>query len=328
MSGCEGCSIDKELTVGIVVDHSQDSSYKPSPDQSTGDSYTSTETPSESGLSWPESDFMETLNESERKLYKNFKMDCTSDESYKPTLRQSARKAKDYSNIDIPMTMDDNKNTEATGFGDSKWAVDAVTETQCGKDDKEGQHHTPESMGTPDESNNGGEDRLPPTILYAELENRELSLWERMDRTEELIVSMRDKLEELRDFKEDIKAYGCRKWRGNEKGKGKMSDMGNVDLEGTDILEKKQMNNRKPVTKTTKATVKQVSYIPAACTSSIPQEKPSYEKRIEISKLSFATVAGTDCNRNGYQVVANRKRFTKRKGKTPWNRGTLYRGEL
>jgi len=40
MSGCEECNVDKELTVGILFDHSQDTSYKPSPNRSTGDSYT------------------------------------------------------------------------------------------------------------------------------------------------------------------------------------------------------------------------------------------------------------------------------------------------
>jgi len=315
MSGCEGCSVDKELTVGILFDHSQDTSYKPSLNRSTGDSYTSMETPRESAPSWPESDFMGTLNESERKLYKNFKMDNTSDESYKPTPRHSTRKTKDYGEIDVPMTMDDNKNTEATGFGDSKWAVTTVAETRSDKSD--GLQNIPETTGTTNESNNGGEDCLPPTIPYDEPEKRELSLWERMDRTEELIVSMRDELEELRDFKKDIKAYGCRKCRGDVKGKGKMSDMRNVDLEETDILEKKPISDRKPVTKTTKATVKQVPYIPAACIPIIPQEKPSYERGIEINKMTFATVAGTESNKNGYQMVEGRKRFMKPKGKTP-----------
>jgi len=248
------------------------------------------ETPRESAPSWPESDFMGTLNESERKLYKNFKMDNTSDESYKPTPRHSARKTKDYGEIDVPMTMDGNKNTKATGFGDGKWAVATVTETQSDKDNE--LQHILETAGTTNESNDGGEDCLPPTIPYDEPEKRELSLWERMDKTEELIVSMRDELEELRDFKEDIKVYGCRKCREN-------------------------INNRKPVTETAKATVKQVPYIPAACTPIIPQEKPSYERGIEINKMTFATEAGADSDKNGYQMVEGRKRLTKPKGKTP-----------
>jgi len=72
MSGCTNCGIDKETTVGVLFNHSQDSTFVPT-QVSGNDTYMSMVSPRESAPSWRESDFVGTLAESERARYRKFR---------------------------------------------------------------------------------------------------------------------------------------------------------------------------------------------------------------------------------------------------------------
>jgi len=121
-SGCNGSSLIKDTTMGIMFNHSQDSEYIPST-HSTQDDYVSVVSPSLAAASWPSSVGLGSIPDSERALYgKKFKLDRSSDSDYAPppskkTVRPLGSK------VDIPMTLEDGKDTEDSGVGNSKWAV-------------------------------------------------------------------------------------------------------------------------------------------------------------------------------------------------------------
>jgi len=127
MSGCDGCFLIKNTTMGILFNHSQNSEYIPS-SQSSQDDYVSMMSPSSTAASWPKSDGLGSIAASERALYrKKFKLDKSSDYDYAPPT--SKRTVKTIgSSKDIPMTLKDGKDTEESGVGDRKWAV--IPETQ------------------------------------------------------------------------------------------------------------------------------------------------------------------------------------------------------
>ena len=156
MSGSVNCSIDKKTMVGILFNHEQDSSFVPTLISEKDDTFTSMESPSSSAPSWPASDLLGTLPDSEKALYSNFRMDCSSDESYKPN---DERKKKDHGHVDVSMALEDDKNLEATRFGDSKWATQEVPGSSVLEDEN--------WMGSM-ERETGGISCLPSTApLYA-----------------------------------------------------------------------------------------------------------------------------------------------------------------
>jgi len=126
-SGCDGCSLIKDTTMGILFDHSQDSEYVPSA-RSTQSDYVSVMSPSSTAASWPTSDGLGSIPVSERALYgKKFKLDRSSDSDYAPLPSKKTVKALG-SRVDVPMTLENGKDTEDSGVGNSKWAV--IPETQ------------------------------------------------------------------------------------------------------------------------------------------------------------------------------------------------------
>lgn len=149
-AGCNNlCKIEKENTAGIVYkDHSDNSSYEQSSamdtDNGTGslmeeNLMTRNQGESSNGRiitvggkthrnanyspSWPSS--LE-VGSSERNLYKGFRMDRSSDETYVPS-----RIVPELVQLkDTPINLGNNKTSEKTWIGDSKYAVEIVPETQ------------------------------------------------------------------------------------------------------------------------------------------------------------------------------------------------------
>jgi len=213
ISGCVGCGINKESAIDVLFNHSQDSSFVPTQvTENDEDTYTSMESASKSAPSWPVSNIRGTLADSEKALYKNFRIDCSSDESYKP------RKTRNHGHIDVPLTMDGNKNTKATGFGYSKWAGELESSSNpIPEPEKPVVKQLPTEIGE-------GRQKPPSTVPYTQCEQttpeeaikevlEELSLWERMGRLDSLVISMRDELDDLKEFKEEIEIKGCGKCR-------------------------------------------------------------------------------------------------------------------
>jgi len=102
-SGCSGCSLIKDTTIGILFDHSQSSEYVPSTRSTQGD-YVSVMSPSSTAASWPTSDGPGSIPDSKRALYGNkFRLDRSSDSDYTTPLSKRTVKAMG-SKVDIPMT--------------------------------------------------------------------------------------------------------------------------------------------------------------------------------------------------------------------------------
>jgi len=115
--GCDGCGIDKTTSAGVLFRHSQHSEYLP-PTQDSGSSGSRGSPGASQISSWGNSTILDRLPSSERDLYKGFREDRSSDEDYVPKGVE-----------DVAMTMDGNRNTEGSGFGDSKYAVREVPVT-------------------------------------------------------------------------------------------------------------------------------------------------------------------------------------------------------
>jgi len=110
--GCIRCEVNKGTSAGIVFRHSQNSEYIPS--TQTTESFASVESPNSLAVSsWGNSTILDRLQSSERRLYKNFRDDRTSDESYSPPKAV---------NREIVMSLEEGKTTDANGVGDSKYA--------------------------------------------------------------------------------------------------------------------------------------------------------------------------------------------------------------
>jgi len=107
-SGCDGCSLVKDTTMGILFDHSQNSEYVPST-RSTQSDYVSVMSPSSTAASWPTSDGLGSIPYSERVLYgKKFRLDRSSDSDYAPPPSKKAVRTLG-SKVDVPMTLEDGK---------------------------------------------------------------------------------------------------------------------------------------------------------------------------------------------------------------------------
>ena len=112
--GCVECGVDKSTSAGILFNHSQDSSFAPSTQMT--ESYVSVDSPSASAVSsWGNSTILDRLPSSERALYKNYKDDRSSDEDY-------GKRRKEKRVVDVAMTLEDGKNTEGNGIGNSRYA--------------------------------------------------------------------------------------------------------------------------------------------------------------------------------------------------------------
>jgi len=115
--GCTNCGVDKTTSAGVLFRHSKNSEYEP-PTQESVSSGTGRSPNGSQVSSWGNSTILDRLPSLERALYKGYKDDRSSDGDYLPK------------NVgDVAMTMDGNRNTEGSGFGDSKYAVKEVTAT-------------------------------------------------------------------------------------------------------------------------------------------------------------------------------------------------------
>jgi len=204
------------------------------------------------------------------------------------------------------MTMEGNKNTEATGFGDSKWADIAGSDAV----------HAPPTNPTPKPVKPAarpmtiqsrmevGESSQNPqsTVPYTQCDQStpgdnldDLSLCERMGRLEKLIVGMRDELDDLKEFKEEVENNGCGKCPTTciDKGKGI------------------QIPARSPMPAVLRPSTKiPVPPIPVAgCEKTI---EPSYERGLNTKK-SFASVADNNGKKGSFNWVSRRKAFAPKK---------------
>jgi len=104
-TGCgRECGVVKDDTVDVLFPNTQStSSYRPRDlmQTNTGSSLVLMMSPSSSAPSWLVSDISANMTPSEKKLYRNFKMDQSSDDIYMP--RSSAKKA---INVEVPMTLE------------------------------------------------------------------------------------------------------------------------------------------------------------------------------------------------------------------------------
>ena len=150
-AGCDSlCKIEKGNTAGIVyTNHSDNSSYEQSSAMDTDNGtaslmeenlMTGNQGESNNGRmitvggkpqgkakyspSWPSS---LDIGSSEKALYKGFRMDRSSDESYVPSkvVVPELEELKD-----TPMNLGNNKTSKKTGMGNSKHAVETIPETQ------------------------------------------------------------------------------------------------------------------------------------------------------------------------------------------------------
>ena len=117
--GCgNGCGINKTTSAGVLFRHSQDSEYSPptkGSTQSTDSQGTTRGSPLASEISsWGNSTILDRLPSSERALYKGYRQDRSSDESYVPPATISK---------ELSMDLGGGTNTEGNGIGNSKHAV-------------------------------------------------------------------------------------------------------------------------------------------------------------------------------------------------------------
>ena len=209
-SGCNGCSLIKDTTMGILFDHSQNSEYVPST-RSTQSDYVSVMSPSLTAASWPTSDGLGSIPNSERALYgKRFRLDRSSDSDYAPPPSKKTVRTLG-SKVNIPMTLEDGKNTEESGVGNSKWAV--IPETQESLPETVGytqsrsqteamleeraKINTPEAIPAVEEDTPMEETREAETMVFGmeRVEKRILDLLEEVDVMKDRIMDLEIELE-------------------------------------------------------------------------------------------------------------------------------------
>jgi len=289
MMGCPpGCHVNKDCSGGILFqDHSQDSAFVVSSGTSVGHSSGTGSlvgerliegvqgTPSgEQALrvgcvsqftsSWPPG--LSGLGSSEHGLYRNMKLDRSSDADYVPS---------SVVVNDVAMSLGDNKTTEVDGLGDSKHAGPCVSDKQGG--DEKLPSSVPYSLSATQDilgalaeyeagtiaprpaeldSCNGSLDFMDDVEHSAQVTaDNSMSDHDRIVRLEKAVEDERDLFDQLRDivedlevhvgdltkWKNDVMANGCSRCRGksdpahaNRKDKGR--NLGPAGAAGTSMV--------------------------------------------------------------------------------------------
>jgi len=313
MSGCQNCGINKETSVGVLFTDSQDSSFVPSM-KSTQDSYTSVASPSSLAPSWPTSSVLDGIPSSEKKLYKNFKMDCSSDNTYSPPRGRKPKVETLGSTVDVSMSLDKGKTTEGNGVGDSKWAD--IPGTQVSNPETVGYTQMPSQemeMVEATEKAERNESASMPAIAIG-INAGALSSSEekerRLERLERLMMEVRDELDELKDVRADVRAdiiaNGCKECRANtpkvNKGKGPPKPPANKVVLSA-------VPKRIPAAKPAKQLAK---VMPTAQPSAGPSCPPP-DKVASAGNPSWAEVGRSMDNTASFSIVPGRKRFSPKK---------------
>jgi len=297
-SGCDGCSMVKDTTMGILFDHSKDSEYVPSAHSAQSD-YISVMSPSSTAASWPTSVGQGSIPESERALYgKKFKLDRSSDSDYTPPPSKKTVRALG-SKVDVPMTLKNGKDTEDSGVGNSRWAVipetqetlpETVRYTQSRSQTKAMLEelvkiHTPEAVpavveDTPMTENDGG------------------SMENRMDRVEKRSLDLQNEVDELKDKVLDLEIE--LRMKNKPEPKRVSATVPAIPLPWKD----KGKQKAKIRTADKEKAVEQP-------TTTIPQMVPTYENGMTYSK-----VAADETGTKEFSIVRGRKRFGEKKPAT------------
>jgi len=299
-SGCNGCSLIKDTSMGILFDHSQDSDYIPST-RSTQDKYVSVTSPSSTAASWPTSVDLGSLPDSERALYgKKFKLDRSSDLDYAPPTSKKTVRALG-SKVDIPMTLENGKDTEDSGVGNSKWAT--IPETQ---------ESLPETVGYT-QSRSQTEAMLeelakintPEAVPAVEedtpmMDNEGNNMETRMDHVEKRILDLLSEVDELKDKVLDLEIE--LRMKNNPEPEKIAATVPAVPLPRMD--KGKQKADIKKADK-----VKTVAQQP---TTTIPPKVPKYESGM-THKVSYSQAAADEAGTKEFSIVGGRKRFEKKK---------------
>jgi len=290
--------------MGILFDHSQNSEYVPSTHSTQGD-YVSVMSPSSTAASWPTSDGLGSIPDSERALYgKKFRLDRSSDSDYAPPLSKRTVKAMG-SKVDIPMTLENGKDMEDSGMGNSKWAV--IPETQetlpesVGYTQSKSQNeamleelakiNTPEAVpaiedDTPMMDNKGGMMETRMEIRRERVEKRILDLLEEVDELKDRIVDPEVELkcrpEKIIEVSKETKPAMPIPTPTTKKGKGK-----STEKTGEECL-----------------------------VTAVRLVKPAYKHGIAAGPSTAITYSKVAANASGikeFSIVRRRKRFEKKK---------------
>ena len=367
-AGCNSmCKIEKGNTAGIVYkDHSDNSSYEQSSAMDTDNGtaslieenlMTGNQGESDDGRmitvggkpqgnanyspSWPSS---LDIGSSEKSLYRNFRMDRSSDESYIPSkvVVPELVELKD-----TPMNLGNNKTSEKTGMGDSKHAVEKIPETQI-----ESSYKLPSTVGysvsaTQDileafdefEKENI-EPKIKELVSEPDMEideksmnwtdpEKQLSLEEKVEILMKRVFDDGEKLDNLVEKVEELEEKLADAWKeidrlgGNKQSrKGKEVEKREVPtLPAVPIPEswKKRGGNFEIDSSLLKKKQEPIKEKPKVESTVFVHPKPTYMTSDEerAKKRTFASVANEGAKRDGYEVVKNRKRFEKQKPTTP-----------
>jgi len=306
-SGYSGCSRIKDTTMGILFDHSQNSEYVPST-HSTQEDYVSVRSPNSTAASWPTSVGLGSIPDSERALYgKKFKLDRSFDSDYAPLQCKKTVKVLG-SKVDIPITLEDGKNTEESGVGNSRWAV--IPETQ---------ESLPETVGYT-QSRSQTEAMLeelakvntPEAVPAVEedspmAETGSNTMEFRMERVEKRILDLLEEVDELKNQIVDLK----------------------IELESRPQRTTVTQRDTRPAVpipvtlrtlETKKGKGKMVEQTKKVCVDmTVPPVKPAYENGIMAGKSSTASWINVAADASGtkeFSIVRGRKRFEEKKPAT------------
>ena len=320
MTGChEGCGIKKDDSMGRLFSDTQTTgSYKPSESDMTDveSSLVTMVCPESSAPSWPESDYKGRMSEGERKMYRGFRMDNSSDSTYVPPA--GTRKVV---NVDVPMTLEGGRTTERDRLGDSKWNVGDEEDLSQPVSGTQGTTQLPssvaypitnsqsiemlkelEKMGTAEEvaavvDHNDNMDVVKGDNNETGSTGMLYELTTRMMRAEKLIMEMRDEIDKGKDFGADIVANRCPKCRENQ----------NEETRGDGNTVKNAVKRRgeppivlvgmRPKTNGANGNDRRVA---------MPIDKPAYE--VGIEKKVWSKVANNNDQGGTFNLVSRKKR--------------------
>jgi len=299
-SGCDGCSLIKDTTMGILFDHSQNSEYVPSTRSTQGD-YVSVMSPSSTAASWPTSDGLGSIPDSERALYgKKFRLDRSSDSDYAPP--PSKRTVKTLgSKVDVPMTLEDGKNTEESGVGNSKWAVIPGTQETL----LETVGYTQSRSQTEAMLEELAKVNTPEAVPAVKVDTPMNETWEvetmefRMERVEKRILELLEEVDGLRDKIVDLE----------------------IELESRPrkMVVSKETRPAVPIPTptTTKGKGKCNERKQVEClVTAVPPVKPAYEHGIAAgpsNTVTYSKIAADASGTKEFSIVRGRKRFEKKR---------------
>jgi len=352
--GCgKGCGINKTTSAGVLFRHSQNSEYSPPTNGSTQSTGSTRGSPLASEISsWGNSTILDRLPSSERALYKGYKQDRSSDESYVPPATI---------NRELSMDLGGGTNTEGNGIGNSKHAVTEREVTFPKKETtilrrmrwdvptkRDSIAGTPvETLTTQESTVPYGGSSIDQALLEAvrDIENGDtvtpvcdrmvddeeeedvevvvestLSDHDKILRLEKRVCDMGDEYDDLRDQFEvlisDIKEgkIGCTKCKVDVKGKGKATDVAVANSTVTETLPPAIPRTRQVPKGQTSTTV------PKGQTSTNERkgaDVPTYKKESASfagEKESWAKVSAPKDNQGFTKVIgrAERKTVTKK----------------